>query len=107
MKIELLYVPACPHVEAAATRLREVLSREGVAAEVHEIVVEDVRSAQALHFRGSPTIRINGRDIEGQAPRVESAALACRLYVDSDERGVPPIEMIRLAVAEARDKEAQ
>ncbi len=107
MRVEVLYVPECPHRPAAIRQLGDVLSAEGIVAEIHEVAVTDARTAEELKFRGSPTIRINGRDIAGEASRPQSFALTCRLYPGAKEAGVPPVEMIQHAVREAREGEKE
>jgi len=102
LRVEVLYVQDCPYHPAAVKRLRDVLSAEGVQAEIHEVAVTDAITAEKYRFRGSPTIRINGRDIAGESQEPESFALACRLYPGAKEIGLPPAEMIQRAVREAR-----
>jgi hypothetical protein len=82
--------------------LRDVLAAEGVAAEIHEVLVKDDLMANELEFLGSPTIRINGRDVTGESQKSQSFALTCRLYSGSKPVGLPPAEMVHHAVAEAR-----
>jgi hypothetical protein len=67
--------------------------------------VKDARSAEQFKLQGSPTIRINGREIAGEIPRPESFALACRLYPGTNKIGTPPTEMIERAVRDARRRE--
>jgi hypothetical protein len=99
MKIEVLYFEDCPNHVPAADRLRAVLRQEGLPAEVSEIEVKDLSAAEALKFFGSPTIRINGIDIDVGARTVTEAGFACRRYPD----GLPSEEMIRAALREARE----
>ena len=73
--------------------MREVLDSEGVAAEIREVLVRDDSMARDLVFSGSPTIRINGRDVAGDSSQSKASALSCRLYPGSDEIGLPPVEM--------------
>jgi len=103
MKIEVLHVAECPSHPAAVQLVQEVLRAEGVAADVREVLVEDRHSARRLGFSGSPTIRINGRDIAGPSTSPEGFALSCRLYPGSSQIGVPPVEMVRRAVLQARE----
>ena len=105
MKVEVLYVPDCPHHPRAVQKLRDVLLAEGMAAEIHELAVSTTSAAQASEFPGSPTIRINGSDVAGESQEHESHALACRIYPGAEEAGVPPVEMIRSAVRRARKDE--
>ena len=55
-----------------------------------KVLVEDEDTAKRVKFRGSPTLLINGEDIEGVLTPVEPA-LACRFYVN----GIPSTEEMR------------
>ncbi|HJT69770.1 MAG TPA: hypothetical protein VJ731_06195 [Terriglobales bacterium] len=102
MKIEVLYVEECPTHGAAVKLVKDVLAAEAVVAEIHEVLVRDERTAAELKFLGSPTIRINGRDVAGEAQEWPTFALSCRLYTGSKHVGLPPVEVIHRAVADAR-----
>lgn len=102
MKVEVLYVAECPSHPGAVKLVRDVLASEGVAAEILEVLVRDERMANELRFLGSPTIRINGRDVAGEAQESLNFALSCRLYSGSNHVGLPPTDMIHRAVVEAR-----
>lgn len=107
MKIEVLYVAECPSHPAAVKLVKDVLAAEGLAAEVDEVLVGDERTAGELKFPGSPTIRINGRDVAGAARPAQNFALSCRLYPGSKQIGLPAAEMVHRAVREARQGEGQ
>lgn len=64
MKVEILYFAGCPHREATLERTLQVLSALGVEAQVSELEVRDGADAARLRFPGSPTVRIDGADIE-------------------------------------------
>jgi len=98
MKVEVLYFNGCPNHLPSAERVRAVLRQERVAAEVFEVEVKDESAAKALAFPGSPTIRVNGLDIEREARGSAETGFACRRYPG----GLPSEEMIRAAVQEAR-----
>jgi hypothetical protein len=102
MKIEVLYVPDCPHHLTAILQLKQVLAAERIVADISEVAVNDIAAAKALRFCGSPTIRVNGRDVAAELGNVQEFAVSCRLYPGSKEPGVPPVEMIRQAVRDAR-----
>ena len=104
MRIEVLYVAECPSHPAAVKLVRDVLSAEGVAADVREVLVADDRMAAELAFTGSPTIRIDGKDVAGEPSKAREFALSCRLYPGSTEIGLPPLEMVRRAVVGARER---
>ena len=97
MKIELLYFDGCPNYLPALDRLKAVLRKAGLPTEVSEIEVTDESAARALRFFGSPTIRINGFDIDADSRCVKDTGFACRRYPG----GLPSEEMIRTALREA------
>jgi hypothetical protein len=63
VKVEVLYVAECPSHPAAVQLVKDVLTAQGVSAEVREVLVTHEEMASNLKFCGSPTIRINGRDV--------------------------------------------
>lgn len=102
MRVDILYVTECPSHPAAVKLVKDVLSDQGVAAEVSEVLVSNESMARELRFRGSPTIRINGHDVAAESSSAETFQLSCRLYPGSKQIGLPPVELIRRAVLEAR-----
>lgn len=98
LRVELLAVEDCPHLEQARRDLESVLRKGIVETPIQLIFVASQEDAEFLGFQGSPTIRINGGDVvlEPDLP----IALACRIYRDEEGRtfGSPPIEAIRFAV---------
>ena len=102
MKVEILYLADCPSQPAALALVKEVLAEQRVEAEITEVLVSDEQAARELRFPGSPTIRINGRDV-AEPLGTGTFALKCRLYPGSLRIGLPPVELIRLAVAAARE----
>jgi hypothetical protein len=103
--VELLTTPNCPHRDAAialAVRVREQLCS---AAEVRVIDIPDQPAAEQARFLGSPTIRVDGRDIEPGAEWQQEYVHACRLYQHEHSlRGLPEEDWLRQALrsAEAR-----
>ena len=67
MKIEVLYFENCPNHVPTLERIHQVLREEGCDAEVREVLVPDVETARNVRFLGSPTVRVNGIDIEPNA----------------------------------------
>ena len=101
MLIEVLFVPGCPNHEPAVERLKNVLQSEAINATVQEVAVTDESTARLLKFPGSPTVRINGRDVESNLQ--QSYGLACRLYPGGT--GVPSLETLQRAVAGAQSEQ--
>jgi hypothetical protein len=101
MRIEILYVPGCPNYLPAIERVEGVLSTESLQAEIRSIAVRTDAEARELMFPGSPTIRVNGEDVESRQTSVPS--LACRLY--ENRSGIPPEELLRIAISGAKRRE--
>ena len=72
MRVEILYFSGCPNHAPAVDCVRDVLAQEDTQAEMVEVEVKDVATAQRIGFLGSPTIRVDGRDVE-LAARAERA----------------------------------
>ena len=100
MTIELLYWEGCPSYPEARELLEDVLRRRGLDASVEMREVRTQDEAEALRFPGSPTIRVDGRDVD---PRGAGGrpALTCRIYHLPDGRvsPVPTREQIEAALA--------
>lgn len=106
MKIEVLYVPDCPNFSLAVARVQEALAAANIQAEIREVVVRDNSDALRLNFPGSPTIRVNGRDVEPTASGEQNPGLQCRLYSGTQNPGAPDQESIARAIREAVREEA-
>jgi len=102
MTIELLYFDGCPNHEAFLPRLRELLARAGVDAPVLQRRVESDDAAQEQRFLGSPTLRVDGVDVDPSAGKRADYGLKCRLFSTADGlRGVPADEWVLDALARA------
>jgi len=103
MEAEILYIAGCPNHRAAVERLQAVLKEEGVRVEVIEVEVRDAAASSGLSFPGSPTIRINGQDIEPPVEAGGGAGLCCRTYMEGGVRqGAPPMDLLCAAVRRAK-----
>jgi hypothetical protein len=87
-RIEYLYIDDCPSHPEALELLRDVLAERGVDApiEVREVHSDD--EAVALSFPGSPTIRIDGHDVDPTGASTPPS-LSCRIYRLADGRVTP------------------
>jgi hypothetical protein len=103
--IELLTTPNCPHRDAAIALAARVREQLGSAAELRVIGIPDQPAAERARFLGSPTIRVDGRDIEPGAEDQQEYVHPCRLYQHQHSlRGLPDEDWLRQALrsAEAR-----
>ncbi|MGA7650852.1 MAG: DUF2703 domain-containing protein, partial [Terracidiphilus sp.] len=90
MTLEFLYLAGCPNHEATVELVQRVLGAEGMAVEVRQTLICNHEEANAHGFPGSPTVRVNGRDIEKLAAARLGVGFACRTYfVDGRAQGVP------------------
>ena len=78
MEIELRFFDDCPNWKATSTLLRSIIDELGLDASVLNRRVETPEEAEALDFRGSPTVIIDGED--PFADRDAPVGLACRIY---------------------------
>jgi mercuric ion transport protein len=103
MKIEILYFDQCPSHGPTLERVKDLLRHDVLAADVVEVNVPDDATARQLHFLGSPTVRIDGLDIEPSARSSKAFGLMCRTYADGDRQlGIPPLDLIRTALRAAK-----
>jgi arsenate reductase len=100
-RIEVLVFEGCPHAEPALELARRVADRLLPSAQVERVEVDTEEKAAALGFLGSPSVRIDGLDVEGKT--TTHGALCCRTYEGGT--GVPPewiVEAAALRVLEPR-----
>lgn len=107
MHISFFYFDDCPSHDIALDRLRQVLVEEGIQVDIEIVKVETDEQAQRLRFIGSPTILINGQDIDPPPPD-SSYALTCRAYRLEDGRisPLPSVGMIRSTLRAAQREES-
>lgn len=100
MKIEMLFFEGCPNHRRAVELAKSVAADLVPDARLEEVEVRDPDDAERRRFLGSPTIRVDGEDIEPEARSRTDYAMSCRLYRGS---GVPPRELIEAAVRRAAE----
>lgn len=87
--LELLWWSGCPSTEAMAAHVEAALGALGLAdveIERHEVV--DEAQAERERFVGSPTVRVDGRELFPPDP-ADLAGLTCRVYRLRDGRFSP------------------
>lgn len=87
--MEFLWWRECPSWERALDMLREQMDAAGLdpdSIEAREIDTEE--AAEREEFVGSPTIRVDGRDVQ-PPPEDDLAGLVCRVYRRRDGRASP------------------
>jgi hypothetical protein len=106
MTLELLYLAGCPNHEATLDLVHSVLEAEGMPAKVRRILIRNAADACRHGFPGSPTVRVNGRDIEDvSSPRV-AVGFACRAYFGEGKlQNIPPRSWLEHAIRKAQEQE--
>ncbi len=104
-RVELLWWEGCPSYEDALAELRAALREAGLdpaAVDVREIRTGE--QAKGERFLGSPTIRVDGRDVQPPGEG-EPGGLTCRVYRRRDGRiaPTPDPEDVRAALRAARE----
>ena len=97
--VEVLTFDGCPHAGTALELARRVVAESGISAIVHRVDISDPETAAAERFIGSPSIRVNGRDIEPGACERDEYVLSCRVYRTAQGlRGEPDERWLRDAL---------
>ncbi len=108
MRIEVFYIEGCPNHAPTVERVKAMLKDLGVAEEVVESAVNDPATASALRFLGSPTVHINGVDVEPSARTSNQFGFMCRTYLNGlRQEDIPSRALIREALLEACKMAAQ
>jgi hypothetical protein len=103
MHFQLIWFEGCPNHVVARTLLKAVLSDRGIDSEIEDIDASDPATATALRFAGSPTIRVDGRDIEPGFVDAGDYTPRCRLYqTTAGLQGVPERAWIEAMIGAAR-----
>ena len=102
--VEVLTFEGCPHAEPALALAERVVAESGVEATVRRVDIADASAAVEHRFLGSPTIRVNGVDVEPGANERHEYVLACRIYRTSTggSEGEPDEHWLRSALEAAR-----
>lgn len=101
MRVEVLYFEGCPNHVPTIERMRAELVSRGLPKEIEEIEIHDQAEAESLGFLGSPTVRINGLDIEREARDLTGYGMSCRTYSEGTVRsGLPSSDLISRALDE-------
>ena len=88
--VEIQYFSDCPNSQEMIRRVKAACQLYPGSVDYREILVESREEAQRIKFRGSPTVLINGNDLENM-PEPDCGILACRYYPG----GLPELKTIK------------
>ncbi len=102
MKVRFLYFEGCPNAEPTLLLLKEALAAEAPDSKLEAVEILSDEEASRFGFLGSPSIQIDGLDIEKER-RKDPPLFGCRIYRTArGSCGVPPKAMILEAIREAK-----
>ena len=100
--IEVLYVEHCPNFPAALALVQRVRAQLALDAEVRTTMMTNQAAAEHARFVGSPTVRVNGRDVDPEGELAAEYTLDCRLYWHEHRlAGYPQERLVRDALLRA------
>lgn len=103
-RVEILYFAGCPNYEAARALVDLISAELRIEPQIDLVEVSDLAATRALRFLGSPTVRVNGRDVERDAEKRDDFVLSCRVYrTEHGLRGQPAEAAVREAIARANE----
>jgi hypothetical protein len=73
LTVEVLSLPGCPNVEETLSMTGKVVFAMVPGTEVRNVRLSE-EEARERGFPGSPTVLVNGRDIEGRAAHATGAS---------------------------------
>ncbi len=89
-EVELLWFLDCPNRVAVRQMLEAVIEELAPGTPIHNLDATNPMTAERLRFPGSPTIRVDGRDIDPSFVDSADYTPRCRLYrTDAGLRGLP------------------
>lgn len=104
--VDVLYFDGCPNADIAADHARAAVERANTLAEVRLVRIEHAEDAIRHRFLGSPTIRVDGVDVDGSAHTRTDFGLMCRLYmIDGRLAGAPAVGWIEAALRGTANRE--
>lgn len=102
LDLEVLYIRECPNHIPMLALVNDIVRDHGLRANVREREIRDEDDASRVRFRGSPTLLVNGHDLEPDVGYEGPYSLACRLY---GGKGTPSRETIETALLNAAGRD--
>lgn len=99
IKIELLYFEDCPSYKHVWSDLLEVVTDNKLNVVIRPINIDSFEKANSLNFAGSPSIHVNGVDLENYRGE---GVMACRVYNENANKGYPSKALLEKRILEAR-----
>jgi len=103
VNIEVLFIEGCPGLSSITDSLTDIIAESAVDADITLILIETPEDAGRMQFTGSPTVRINGKDIDSNMKTIKDYGLRSRhYYVNGKKLDYPSKSMIRDAIKKVK-----
>jgi hypothetical protein len=96
--IEVLFREGCPHVPLAIARVRLAAVGHETEIELRLIRVQSSEEAVTRRFLGSPSVRVDGDDVEQGVRSVMYGLFGRGYWVADDVDYAPPARWVRCAI---------
>ena len=100
--IEIQHFHGCPNSDEMIKNVKEAIKQSKTEITYKETLVDTPAKARLYKFRGSPTLLLNGIDLEG-FPEPDLGNLACRYY----KNGIPSVEELRNKIQQYAKREVE
>lgn len=102
--VQLLYLPDCPNYQPTRELIEQAGRELGLELDLELIAINDEQTAHRHRFLGSPTVLVDGDDLEPDARERTNVALSCRIYrTPHGTRGYPDRELLQTALRASRN----
>ena len=95
MKIQILFFEGCPNHHPATELVREVTTALNIDVTIEEVEIQGPEDSVRRRFLGSPSILVDGVDVEPASRSRTDFGYSCRTY---NGRGLPPRDMVAAAI---------
>ena len=95
--MELLYFDGCPGYRQLLPSVEQLAAESGATLQLRR--VDSPEAAERERFLGSPTVRVNGTDVDPTARLRTDFGLSCRIYrTEAGSSPLPPERWMRAAL---------
>jgi len=103
INIVILFIEGCPGFSSVTDNIKDIIDEEAVDTDITLMLIETLEDARRLQFTGSPTVRINGRDVDLNMKNIKDYGLRSRhYYVNGKKLNYPSKSMIRDAIKKVK-----
>ena len=81
MNIEILYFEGCPNFNSAREMAADAANQAGADAQIAMVKVETNAEARDKRFVGSPSIRVEGKDVDHIEGNNQQYSMRCKFII--------------------------